>query len=53
MNAAVEFFSNMGLGPIFFYPVVITLIVVMAWFAYDETTGIHACAVDGDEKPLQ
>lgn len=50
MNALVEFFSNVGLGPIFFYPLVITLVAVTAWFAYDETVGMQECAVDSEEK---
>ena len=36
MNTVSMFVSNLGWGPFVFYPLVLTLIVVVAWFAYDD-----------------
>jgi hypothetical protein len=50
MNTAVAFVSNLGLGPFVFYPLVVTLIVVMALFAYDEVGKPKQSAIAGDDK---
>jgi len=36
MNTVTTFVSNLGWGPFVFYPLIVTLVVVVAWFAYDE-----------------
>lgn len=36
MNAVTSFFGNLGLGADIFLPVVVTLIVMVSLFAYDE-----------------
>jgi len=37
MNEVMTFVSNLGFGPAFAFPFVLTLIVVVAWYALDET----------------
>ncbi|MDB6062085.1 MAG: hypothetical protein JWM78_2188 [Verrucomicrobiaceae bacterium] len=37
MNTVLQFVAKLELGPVFAYPFIATLIVVMAWFAWDET----------------
>jgi hypothetical protein len=43
------FVSNLGLGPVFFYPFVVTLVGVMAWFAYDEVGDAPVGALESEE----
>ena len=36
MSTAVMFVSNLEMGPAFFYPAVISMVVLVAWFAYEK-----------------
>lgn len=50
MDAVTSFFANLGLGTEIFFPVAVTLIVMMSLFAYDEIGSKLSDAAEADER---
>jgi hypothetical protein len=50
MDAVTSFFANLGLGTEIFFPVVVTLIVMMSLFAYDEIGSKPGDVLEADKN---
>jgi hypothetical protein len=50
MDVVTSFFANLGLGAEIFFPVVVTLIVMMSLFAYDEIGSKRGDALEVDKS---